>query len=264
MNMKNLITLFAVAAISMIGCGDNKGAPDAKKSDGKPADAYCSNCPAAPALGAQIDRMGRPAINTALNRGFAASSAPGLAASKDAYNQNSDPATWVASAPEFMKNLAFVDALDTGVCGNGLCEGTEGMVSCGSDCTVATGSGNGCGNQALYNGQALGGGAPMGGLMNSYRSLAAVLAADELLLDTSKTLCQLYLAVEFAYATAGMPSNSTCGGRAPTYDVIDFTLTLGSFGVRGFNPANFDPRVKDGAGPHTDLLPDFPYLGPPH
>jgi len=261
--MKNILILVSVLAF---GCGDNKGANDAKKPDAR-ADAYCSSCPPAPALGAQIDRMGRPAINTALNKGFAPPGATTTAA-KDAYNQATDPATWIGFIAQFIRNLAIVDSLDTGVCGNGICETGETNTTCVADCPAAgqTGTLNGCGNQALYNGKSLGDpGNPVMGPNppNSYTVLSAILTNDELYLDTSKTQCMFYLAVEFQAATGG--NNTTCGGRAPAYDVIDFTLSLGAMGIFGFDiPGGFLPRVKDNAGPHTDYLSDFPYLGPPH
>src|SRR5262245_21635312 len=142
--MKNIISLLAVAAISLIGCGDNLKRPDGGGKDGKPADAQCSNCPAAPTLGAQIDRMGRPAINTALNHGFDKSAAAPTA--KQGYNENAMGSTWPGYTPEFAKNLGIIDALDTGVCDNGICESTEGSATCGSDCgSAVAGSGNGCG-----------------------------------------------------------------------------------------------------------------------
>ena len=257
--MKNFIMLLAVVTI---GCGDNKTIGDAKNVDARP-DAHCSDCPPAPQLGAQIDRMGRPTINTALNRGFTVPSAT-VTAAKDAYNQAADPSTWIAFVPQFMRSLAIVDSLDTGICGNGICEVAETNANCPTptgDCgAAAVGSGNGCGNQALYNGLAGGGGPPMA---MSYAPLAAILANDELYVDTSKTNCVFYLAVEFTAATGAM--NTTCGGRTPQYDVIDFTLSLAAMGLRGFDiPGGFIPQFKDNAPPHGDYLTEFPYLGPPH
>src|SRR5262249_2772067 len=134
---------------------------------------------------------------------------------------------------------------------------------CAADCPnpLQTGTGNGCGNQALYNQQPLGD--PGHPADTSYDTLAGIMADDELFLDTSKTMCLYYLAVEFGAAT-GMTHN-TCGGRGPKYDVMDFPLPLGSMGVFGFTlAANFDPKVKDGAAPHSDILDDFPSPGPPH
>jgi hypothetical protein len=72
--------------------------------------------PAPPTIGMQLDRMGRPAVNTALNHGFDGSAAAGTA--KDAYNADSDPTKWAANyAAQFAGNLAIIDALD-GTCGN--------------------------------------------------------------------------------------------------------------------------------------------------
>jgi len=253
-------TIFGFLAVSLLAtaCGDNKTRPDAKQRDSSTTqDAYCSSCPAAPTLGAQIDRMGRAAINTALTHGFDTPTA--AEPFKDAYNQDANRAGWVAAySMEFMKNLGIVDALDTGLCGNGLCETGETNAACAADCAVsATGAGDGCGNQALYNGGT--GTTPMA---TSYQTLAGILASDELYLDTTKTTCGLYLAVEFGVVTGG--ANTTCGGRAPQYDVMDFSLSMLTMGVAGFNPTNFDPKFKDNAPAHTDYLADFPFLGPPH
>lgn len=301
--MKSTIKLLAVAAL-LVACGDNKSVPDAgKRMDGPVADAMCSNCPAAPALGAQIDRMGRPAINTALNHGFEGASAAKEAA-KTAYN-TANPADTTMLAPfvpEFMKNLAVIDALDTGICGNAICERGEANVAggtnvacpadcpatgqiggicgntvceygeantatgtniaCPTDCPTANQVGtipvNGCQNQVLYNG---GMNAPPNAM--SYQTLATVLVGDELYLDTSKAICAFYLAVEFGVAIS--QPNTTCGGRAPQYDVIDFTFSLGALGLKGFSTDGlFTPQFKDNAGPHTDYLPSFPYLGDPN
>src|SRR5262245_59887899 len=119
MTMKSTIKILAVAILALAACGDNKGEIDAGgKKDAPPGDAQCSNCPAPPMLGMQIDSMGRPAINTALNHGFDGTATAQPA--KNAYNEQTDPATWVQNVPEFMKNLAIVDSLDTGFCGNKL------------------------------------------------------------------------------------------------------------------------------------------------
>ena len=264
----NTIKLLAVAAIAMIGCGDNKTRPDARtRMDSLPADAQCSNCPAAPAVGAQIDRMARPAVNTALNHGFDATAAAQPA--KDTYNQDASKANWATNVGEFMINLAMIDALDSGVCGNGRCEAGEvnanpngTQVACPGDCPTANqvGAGaNGCGNQVLYNGNAAGGGAPNA---MSYAGLASILSNDELYLDTDKGTCGLYLAVEFGVVTGG--SNTTCGGRALDYDVIDFSYSALAAGLSGFVIPGFVPKIKDNAPAHTDYLAAFPYLGPPH
>ena len=266
--MNSTIKLLAVAAL-LVACGDNKSAPaDAKHADAAPGDAMCSNCPVAPTLGTQIDRMGRAAINTALNH-MVSGTAAQVDAAKVAYNQAADPTTWLTFVPEFMKNLGVIDSLDSYFCGNGVCEtgetgGTtntapECMADCGASTTMV-GTGDGCGNQVLYNGMPTGGGTPA---MTSYQTLGGILADDQLYLDTSKGLCAFYLAVEFGVATAG--TNSTCGGRAPQYDVIDFTLSLGAIGLKGFSADGlFTPRFGDTVAAHSDYLASFPYLGDPH
>ena len=70
--MKTTINLLALTSLALVACGDNKSRPDAQsRRDSAPGDAYCSDCPAAPTIGTtQLDRMGRPAINTALNKAF--------------------------------------------------------------------------------------------------------------------------------------------------------------------------------------------------
>lgn len=62
----------------------------------------------------QIDRMGRPAINTALIDLFGAN--PSLT---DAYNTNEDPSTWQQYSAEMEFSLTVLDTLD-GMPGNGL------------------------------------------------------------------------------------------------------------------------------------------------
>jgi hypothetical protein len=258
------INLLAVAAALLLGCGDNKTAPDARVRDGMMTDTPIV-FPAAPTVGAQIDRMGRAAVNTALNHGFDSTAA--TVTDKKAYNEESSKTAWLAPARigEFMSNLAIIDVLDTGVCGNGICETGEanvaggGNLACTADCPTAAqvGVGNGCGNQVLYT--PAGGGGPAA---TSYQSLAGLLAEDELYLDTSKATCAFYLAVEFGVATGG--GNTTCGGRAPQYDVIDFSFSMLAMGLKGFN-TSFVPQVQDGVAAHTDVSPTaFPFLGAPH
>lgn len=70
-----------------------------------------------PALGAQIDRMGRAAIGTALIATFSADSdAKGML--KDAYNA-AEPEDWSSFEDEMRANLAILDSLDEN-CGNQL------------------------------------------------------------------------------------------------------------------------------------------------
>ena len=254
--MKTIIKIFAVAALSLTACGDNiKAASDGPTGD---TGSGSNNPPAPPTLGSQIDRMGRPTINTALNHVFDPTAAAGSA--KTAYNQDESVGTWPQTwAPKFAPNLAILDAIDTGLCGNGLCEtiSAETNATCAIDCPTAgaINTTDACGNQAFY--MASAGSA-------AYLPLASVLADDPLYLETSKSTCAGYLAVEFFTQVIGIPS-STCGGRAPSYDVIDTTYTLASIGVKGFDPTTFAPAFHDGASAHTDISDaTFPFLGAPH
>jgi hypothetical protein len=112
--------------------------------------------PPRPTLGAQIDRQGRPAANTALNHAFS-DDAAATGSAKDAYNA-AKPDQWKAFIPEIAKNLAIFDALD-GVCGNQLLAGPD----------------------------------PVAG---RYDTLATVLADDRLFVNLGSTTCSQYLAVE--------------------------------------------------------------------
>jgi len=258
--MMTQLSMIVLAAGFTLSCGDNiKLAQDAKTGGGSdaPVDTSgCVGCAAPPAIGDQMDRLGRPAVNTALDHGFDPSMAGGVA--KDTYNQDGSPGGWGTYIAQFAANLAILDVLDTGVtCTNGTC--TANLAATPSD---------GCGNQVFYNGALAGGGTAVA---TSYNILATVLSRDELFLDTTKTLVELpvkhqgYLAVELN-AYAAVP-NSTAGGRSPTMDVIDTTFTALSTGVNGFNltSGNFDPAVGDGVGPHTDVSNTvFPFLGAPH
>ncbi|MFT3697202.1 MAG: DUF4331 family protein [Kofleriaceae bacterium] len=234
----NKIT-FIFLSLAAVACGDNLKAfndasPNPKDGSGG------NNFPAAPTLGTQIDRLGRPAINTVLNN-LTTTDAAVAGAAKDAYNANSDPSTWPTYADEFAKNLAILDALD----------GT-------------------CGNQVFYNGVPGGGGADTA---TSYSVLATVLTNDQLFLDTSLVAVETakynqgYLAAELDGYTNHLIRNTVAGGRAPTHDVIDTSYTALAIGVAGFNTSdNFKPTLNDGAEtPHADVSnTTFPFLGAPH
>ena len=105
-------------------CGDNLVQPR--------TDATMSvDVPAVPTIGMQIDRIGRPLVNTALNGLL--DPAANVAAKKDAFNQASTPAAWPATEvsagrtilTEVAANLAVLDVVDKGLanvpaggCGN--------------------------------------------------------------------------------------------------------------------------------------------------
>ena len=77
--------------------------------------------PPPPSLGAQIDRFGRPAINTATNHTFDVDPVTKNAA-KDTWNQQADQTKWQNYAADVAASLAVIDSLDT-VCGNQLLAG---------------------------------------------------------------------------------------------------------------------------------------------
>lgn len=109
-----------------------------------------------PDLGAQIDRMGRPAINTALNNPFNGD-ATARNAAKDAYNADTTASTWAATwSDDFRISLAILDSLDRN-CGNQL----------GADLTD-----------------------------DRYAFLAGVLADDQLYVNSASGTCGTYLGHE--------------------------------------------------------------------
>ena len=166
------------------------GGGDVVKTDG----GSDSGIPTPPTLKTQIDRMGRPAINTALNHVFDTDAgAAGVA--KDTYNADKNVSGWGAAyTPQFAANLAVFDALDT---------------------TTTT---DGCGNQAAF------------GIAHTYATLGGLAADDRLYLDTSQATCAQYLGVELK-ATGIAPSLNDCGGRKLDYDVIDTTYSALAAGV---------------------------------
>ncbi|MBA3541909.1 MAG: DUF4331 family protein [Deltaproteobacteria bacterium] len=233
MKLISTSTLLLGALVGLVACGDNIGASDPRVDAPKAIDAPLPP-PLPPTLGAQVDRMGRPAINTALNQTFVAPTATTRAA-KDTYNQDTAIATWAATnRAEFAKNLGIIDLLDK------------------------TAVNPGCGNQVLYNGGA--GGAPMA---TSYFTLGSVLANDQLFVDTAKTSCTKYLSVEFEVALPAVV-HTQCGGRTPTHDVIDVSYSALAAGLAGFSQT-LDPIIGDGVAAHADLSDSvFPYFGAPH
>jgi hypothetical protein len=237
--------LLALTAFLAAGsCGDNHTVPDAPVPDARP-----DVIPDPPRIGMQIERMGRPAINTALVGLRDISNTATM--KRDAYNALSDPSVWGSASivngrsvvAELAGNLGILDILDKGNLS------IPGIV--------------GCGNQVLYNGNPGGGGTP-GATSNN--ALATILADDMLYVDTSKTTCTSYLPLEIEAATGGLVMHSQCGGRAPTHDVIDVSLSALIAGLNGFtSPPGLLPRISDGVSAHADLSDTvFPYFGAPH
>jgi len=233
--MKKTRLMLIVPAMLVFGCDDttSKGSTDMAMKG--PADIAMAPpvdmamIPAAPKLGTQIDRMGRPAINTAATNPFDLMlPSGGKDATKDAYNKDSDPTKWVANWKNIIRvNIAIFDGADT-VCGNQLA----------ADMTKTD--------------------------PTRYDTLATVLADDRLWINTKNTMCQLYLGVE---ANAlGVPGTATqCGGRTLTESTIDETYTalvvgLGGFKMDGtFAVTAGVPKDPDGMQSMT-----FPFLASPN
>lgn len=113
---KTIMTLSTVALLAACGTEMEENTPNQNPSS-PTAPTVVEKDPERPALGAQIDRMGRPAINTALNNTFNGDKSAKDAA-KDRYVQ-APQSEWMSFASDFMGSLAILDSLDT-VCGNQL------------------------------------------------------------------------------------------------------------------------------------------------
>src|ERR1700687_2035032 len=179
--------------------------------------------PPLPVLGRQIDRMGRAAVNTALTDPFDTVAGMTSDQVKDLYNASSDPTTWVSTwRDKIAINLAILDGLD-GVCGNQLLAGG----------TAAPGR---------------------------YNTLAAILADDELYVNTANGTCGVggYLAVEAN--AAGVPGTSSdCGGRTPLHNSIDRTYSVLAAGALTGVSNGITSDVDGNANDQT-----FPSLGSPN
>lgn len=140
-----------------------------------------------PTPGVQIDRMGRAAINTALNNTFNADS-DAKDSAKDAYNADDAPGDWSDYQDDFAGSLAILDSLDT-VCGNQLLAGDEAEAG-------------------------------------RYSGLAGVLTDDQLYVNTDSGECGTYLGLE-AEVVGVLPAGAGgCGGRTPSDDVIERSYSV--------------------------------------
>ncbi|HEX2572889.1 MAG TPA: hypothetical protein VH877_25280 [Polyangia bacterium] len=175
MNYKAFIVAFSLSAPGLVACGNDNKTP-----------------PAPPTLGEQIDRMGRPAVNTALTDPFNFYNGGGRKDQiQNAYNTQNDTSRWATDyAAEIAFNLGIFDSLD-GTCGN----------QAGAGATATAGR---------------------------YNTLAGVLAYDLLFLNTDSGTCTTYLGVELA--ALGV-ANQDCGGRTPSESVIDPTYSLLAVGA---------------------------------
>ena len=139
-------------------------------------------------LGALIDRAGRPLINHVLTNPFDGLAYAGVvesgAVTRERYNQDKF-FPWAQWAIYFAQTLALYDGLD-GICGNTFAPSVAGAAR--------------------------------------FSTIASLLAADAILVDTNKPCGTNYLAVESA-AVSGQASTE-CGGRRLEHDVVDVTFTV--------------------------------------
>lgn len=176
------IGLTAAISISSLACGsDDKSNPPVTMT------------PAPPALGAMIDRMGRPGVNTAVTDPFDADAAA-EDTMKDHYNVAAQDSWSTTYKAQFAGNLAVYDGLDQS-----------------------------CGNQFAAGAMAMAG---------RYDALAGVLADDQLYLNTGSTSCATYLGVE-ANATNIIPNTDCGGRKLDydvidvTYSVLAIGMVSG-------------------------------------
>lgn len=159
--MKRMIFPCVAMLLSAVaGCGNSDKCANVMCATGQSCNADTGVCenPAVPSLGAVIDRMGRPAVNTALTNPFDFYNNEPADTTKDRYNADGNPQGWLANwTAAIQSELGIYDALD-----------------------------DTCKNQAGYI------------FANSYGTLAAVLAGDALQVDTGKTTCNQYLGAELA------------------------------------------------------------------
>ena len=254
MRTRFLMILPLLAPLAILGCGDSgttdgsttppdaamvKGDMPVKGDLATPADLATtedigplltpdsgtdagSPFPAPPTIGAQIDRLGRAGVNTALTDPF--DTLGGLNppvtvdGAKDAYNSAADPFKWDILFHTWIRgNLAILDGLD-GICGN----------QAGANMAKKDAS--------------------------RYDLLATALSDDELYVNTASGTCGQYLGVELA--ALGIV-NTDCGGRTPLENTIDLTYSLLATGM----PSGVSNGIlkADGNAPPMPLA--FPFLG---
>jgi hypothetical protein len=242
---EHAVALAALAALA--GCGGGGGdktaanGPDGGGSAGAPNDA--AGTPMPPALGAQLDRMGRPGVGEFLIGTFVTADA---ADRKAAYRQASDPKTWLTTPlatnvtieDELKANLAAFDAID-------------------AQQPVGTATLPGCGNAFDYH-------APT--TVTSYTPLADLLGDDQLYLDTAKPTCSQYFSLEIEVVGRTI-AHMTCGGRTLSHDALDTLISMIASGMSGLTidlNAVLIPVDHSAATPHADVTDTFPFLGAPN
>lgn len=144
------------------------------------------DAPARPALGVQIERVGRPLTGNALLGLFAPESVSnGL---KEAYNRAA-PADWSKFLADIQRGLAYYDGFDRSR-GNQWLAGRDGDGS------------------------------------HRYEALGKLLADDRLWINSGSTACTRFLAVELTALAHPEVPNDDCGGRTPNYDAVDVFRSL--------------------------------------
>jgi hypothetical protein len=235
------------------GGGSGEGAGDVGGAGGQGGEGG-EGPPAVPELGDQLERMGRPAINTATIDTFLfltdqGSPAPSNSTvrneSEDSYNAVD---AFTPEAAGFITTqalqLTVLDSLD-GVCGNQPLWGFNAEAGTCDD--SATGDPLVC-----------------------YGTLATVLNNDALFVKTNaEGSCAIYLGVEADTAALlgsdALPANDDCGGRRPIDDVIrtTYSVVAGVLDAEGETLEDifgFDDQIDA----PDDLHPaEFPYFAPP-
>lgn len=240
--MKTTLISLGLLALGLSACTEsNTGDFLFTQYDMAPSDmptVDMSGPPAPPVIGTQLDRVGRPLINLLLVNPFeqtlTGTGAGSKTAMQDNYNtsaQAANPLMWV---PYYGGRPWLADAL-------AFWDGVDGS------CTNQVMSANG----------------------TNYGTLGAILAADALLVDTTKMVCNRYLAIELG-------DQVNCGGRQPDItgvstlgtttvnnNVIDTTLNvlIGQQTVQTNTYANSVIRDADGVPPTANTTLPF-LLGP--
>ncbi len=189
-------------------------------------------------LGNQIDRMGRPAVNTALNNTFTSDSTRGAA--EDTYNTTSS-----SSGSDFISVMAAHFAI------------YDSLVNEDSDGDL------GCGDNAVSNRASATPGDGLATGDSRYNFLATVFSDDKLYINASTSggsnagECGQYLAAELTViGVTGLEND--CGGRTPNYDVIETTYSAVAAGAT----TGVDDGISADARTHSDTV--FPFLAAPN
>lgn len=202
--IKTATFIFASSLLMVSGCSDDEitvtppgetTPPDETTPPGEtpPVVAEPRGAENPPTLGAQIDRVGRPAISTALVGTFL-SDDDEKATRKNEYNADDAPSTWAATwTPVIEGALGVLDSLDAD-----------------------------CGNQLLADDDAEPG---------RYATLAGILADDRLYVNAASSTCGTYLGLEAEVVGALGAGEGGCGGRTPLDDVIDRSYSVLAAGL---------------------------------